>query len=73
MKCKLNALLSSNCNPVNKVKICREGLAEDEGLIWEGNTADLDVKHKQLRVNTWYIDFLEYASHTDVQLVAFIK
>lgn len=30
---KLNSLLTSNCNPINKIKICKDGLEEEKGEI----------------------------------------
>ena len=70
---KLNSLLASNCNPINKIKICKAGLDEEKGEIWKGDVASLEAKYKQIRVVNWYIDFLQYATHTDVLLVAFVK
>lgn len=70
---KLNSLLASNCNPINKIKICKNGIDEEKGEIWKGDAASLEVKYKQVRVVNWYIDFLQYPTHTDVLLVAFVK
>lgn len=48
-------------------------LMKKKGEIWKGDAASLEAKYKQVRVVNWYIDFLQYPTHTDVLLVAFVK